>query len=94
MKAVMALAVYVLVVMTAVAGTKFPLETARKRFEHTDAVLNRVYKTVCVELNKTEVVKLRELQRGWLQYRDQKAESLLWFNGIHTDEGQGRILGE
>jgi len=84
-------AVYVLSVLTVLAGGTPALEKVRQRFADADALLNKTYKATCEELTKGQVIKLRDLQREWLQYRDAKAESLLWFNGVHTDKPRERV---
>lgn len=90
MKAALIFAVCILTALTAVAGSKPTLEEARKQFDVADALLNKAYKSVCAELSKEQMVALRGRQREWIQYRDQKAESLLWFNGVKTDEPKER----
>ena len=86
MKFALILSVFSLTIAMAVAQPTPPLNQARKQFERADAVLNETYASVCAALNKTQIAELRNRQRDWIQYRDQKAESLLWFNRVKTDE--------
>jgi len=63
------------------ADSQPTLATARKDFQAADTVLNKTYKAVCAGLTKPQVAALRELQRDWVQYRDQHAQDLLHLNG-------------
>jgi uncharacterized protein YecT (DUF1311 family) len=67
--------------LPAFADSQPSLAAARTEFQAADAVLNKTYKTVCAGLTKSQVATLRELQRDWVQYRDQHAQDLLHFNG-------------
>jgi len=86
MKTIAICAVYALATLAALADVTPTLEKARQRCQEADALLNKTYKSTCDELSKEQALKLRELQRAWWQSRDEKAESSLSFNGIHTDK--------
>ena len=83
-KAAATLFICLLVVTTANAAAKPSLQQSREEFRQADATLNTGYKTLCLSLTKDQLVTLRKRQRDWIEYRDQKAEELLWFNGIRT----------
>jgi uncharacterized protein YecT (DUF1311 family) len=86
MKPVLLFAVCFAICLPVFADSRPTLATARKDFEAADAQLNKTYKTVCVGLTKPQVAALRDLQRDWVQYRDQKAQDLLQFNGDVSDD--------
>lgn len=71
---------------TAFAQENAPLKAARKHFEDADALLNKTYQSVFTDLPRDQAASLRARQREWISYRNQKAESLLWFNGIQARE--------
>jgi uncharacterized protein YecT (DUF1311 family) len=81
MKIAHVFAVSLLTALTAFATANATLETARQHFQAADVLLNKTYKTVCAGLTKAQVSALRDLQRDWLKYREQKAQDLMRFNG-------------
>ncbi|MFE6137957.1 lysozyme inhibitor LprI family protein [Bacillus sp. NPDC057893] len=58
-----------------------------KRYEAWDKALNEIYGVLKMQLPTSEMNTLREKQREWITYRDQKAEEA-W-----NESGQGTLSG-
>ncbi|MGH0430408.1 lysozyme inhibitor LprI family protein [Bacillus hominis] len=62
-------------------------EGESKRYEAWDNALNEIYGVLKMQLSTKEMNTLREKQREWITYRDQKAEEA-W-----NESGQGTLSG-
>lgn len=62
-------------------------EGESKRYEAWDNALNEIYGVLKMQLSTKEMNTLREKQREWITYRDQKAEEA-W-----NESGQGALSG-
>ena len=55
-------------------------------YQKADAELNRVYKAVCKEIGEEKAKALRDLERGWLGFRDGMAEARPHFEGVDAKD--------